>query len=170
VITVLLGLLVVAVYTDLRVGKIYNKLTLPCIAFGMTMRTAAHGLGGLADSLCGAGLVLGLFALFAPKVGIGGGDTKLMMAVGALTGLRFAAWAMLASAIAGGVLAVAVAMRHRALSKTVGDLAGRLYTSAMTGVPAGDLSGPNPVRIPYSPAIALGSLVTLLAWTRFGPA
>ena len=161
-------LLAAAVYTDLRVGKIYNKLTIPCIAIGIAMNAAAHGLQGMVDSLCGAGVVLGLFLLFAPKVGIGGGDTKLMMAVGALMGLKFAVWAMLASAVIGGAYALVTMKRRRVLEKTVRDLAARLYLTTMTGAPTGDLVGANPVRIPYSPAIALGTLATLVAFRLVG--
>jgi len=162
--TALIGLLAAAVYTDLRFGRIYNRLTLPCIALGMVLRTTAHGIEGLIGSFCGAALVLVLFALFAPRVGIGGGDVKLMMAVGALTGLEFALWTMLISAVIGGIIALVVIMRRRVVSQTVSGLAGSLYP----GVPMEVASGANQVRIPYSAAIALGTLATFLLKRRLG--
>lgn len=161
---VLIGLLITAVYTDLRFGKIYNKLTIPCAASGIALNSGQHGIEGLLQSIAGAGLVLTLFVLFAPMVGIGGGDTKLMMAVGALTGLRFAVWAMLISAVIGGILALWVVARRRMLSETARSLA----TSMYLGVPLDFNTGSSRIRFAYSPAIALGSLVTVLLGHRLG--
>jgi len=161
---IMMGLLATAVYTDLRLGKICNKLTIPCAAFGIALNAGQHGLEGLLQSIAGAGLVLTLFLLFAPMAGIGGGDTKLMMAVGALTGLRFAVWAMLISALIGGILAVVVIARRRMLSETARSLAASVYL----GVPLDVNSGSRRIRFAYSPAIALGSLVTLLLGHRLG--
>jgi prepilin peptidase CpaA len=161
---IMMGLLATAVYTDLRLGKIYNKLTIPCAAFGIALNAGQHGVEGLVQSVGGAALVVGLFVLFAPKVGIGGGDTKLMMAVGALTGLRFAVWAMLVSALIGGILALWVVARRRMLSETARSLA----TSMYLGAPLDFNTGSGSIRFAYSPAIALGSLVTLLLGHRLG--
>lgn len=160
----MMGLLATAVYTDLRFGKIYNKVTIPCAALGIALNSGQHGIMGFFQSIAGAGLVLTLFLLFAPKVGIGGGDTKLMMAVGALTGLRFAVWAMLASALVGGILALLIMARRRMLSETARNLAAGVYL----GAPLYVNPGSRRIRFAYSPAIALGSLVTLLLGHRLG--
>jgi len=148
-----------AVYTDLRYGKIYNKLTIPCMALGVALN-AARGLPGILDSLAGIGLVLVLYLLFAPAVGIGGGDTKLMMGVGALLGLKLAVWAMLFSAVIGGVLALAVMARYRALLSTTRNMAGNIFLSAALRAPVELSSGSRGIKLRYSPAIALGTLLT----------
>jgi len=154
-----------AVYTDLRWGKIYNKLTIPCMMLGVTLNAGAYGLPGLLQSLGGAALVLALFLVLAPAAGIGGGDTKLMMAVGALIGFKLIIWTMLFSALIGGVLALAVMARHRALLATTRNMAGNIYTSAVLRAHVGLSSGSRGIKFRYSPAIALGTLLTfLLKW------
>jgi len=152
---VLLG---AAIYTDLRFGKIYNKLTIPVMAVGVAL-SAARGLPGILDSLAAIGLVLVLYLFFAPAAGIGGGDAKLMMGVGALVGLKLAVWAMLFSAIIGGVLALAAMARHRALLSTTRNMAGNLYLSAVLRAPVELSSGSKGIKFRYSPAIALGTVL-----------
>ena len=58
----------------------------------------------------------------------GAGDVKLMAAVGAIVGPALVVSAFLFTAIAGGVLAVAIAMRRRRLSATLAGT-GRLITA-----------------------------------------
>jgi prepilin peptidase CpaA len=152
----------VGVYTDLRYGKIYNALTLPCMALGVTLNVGAHGLSGLFYSLGAVGLVLVLFLLFAPAAGIGGGDVKLMMAVGSLLGLKLLVWAILFSAIFGGVLALIVMLRRRALLATTRNMAGNLYMSAVLRAPVDLSTGGRGMKFRYSPAIALGTVLALL--------
>lgn len=94
----------VAAATDLARGKIYNWLTLPAIALGLVAQAAVGGLGGLLSGLAGAGVGLlaygGLFLLRA----MGGGDVKLVMALGAWGGPRFAADVALLGLVLGGLL------------------------------------------------------------------
>jgi prepilin peptidase CpaA len=105
----------VAVATDLTRGKIYNWLTLPALAAGLG---AAAWTGGAA-ALGGAalGTLVGLAAygpLFAMRV-LGGGDVKLLMALGAWGGARYAGETALISILAGGAMALAwLALRGKA--------------------------------------------------------
>ncbi len=157
---VLIALITGAVYTDVRHGKIDNKLTLTCIVLGMVMSLLSAGLHGLAQSIAGAGLIMVLYLLFAPRIGIGGGDVKLMMAVGALMGIRFAAWSLLFTAAIGGMLAVAVMIRHRALTSTLRGMFTNLLLKICIQAPV-ELAGVSRgLKLRYSPAIALGTLLT----------
>jgi len=158
-IAILAALLAGAVYTDLRFGKIYNKLTIPCMMLGVALN-AARGLPGILDSLAGIGVVLILYLLFAPAAGIGGGDAKLVMGVGALLGVKLLVWAMLFSAVIGGVLALAAMLRHRALLSTTRNMAGNVYLSAVLRAPVELSTGSRGIKFRYSPAIALGTLLT----------
>ena len=158
-IAVLVGLLGTALYTDFRYGKIYNKLTIPCMAVGITLN-AADGLPGVFQSAVGAGVVLFLFLVFAPAVGIGGGDTKLMMAVGSIIGLSLVVWTMLYSAVVGGVLALVAMARQRALLATTQNMAGNIYLKTLLWAPVELTSGSRGIKFRYSPAIALGTLLT----------
>lgn len=157
---VLLALLSgVAVYTDLRFGKIYNKLTVSCMVLGIALACINSGVVGMLGSIAAAGLVLALFLLFAPKVGIGGGDIKMMMAVGTLMGVRFVIWAMLFTAVTGGALALLVMASHGALGKTIRNMMVNLYMKITFRSPIEISSGSPGLRFRYSPAIAIGSFL-----------
>lgn len=84
----LLALTLPAAITDTRSGLIPNRLTLPALAAAPLARGIFQGPGALGLSLVGAcvcGLIpLLLFGLHA----IGGGDVKLLAAIGAVLGVR----------------------------------------------------------------------------------
>src|SRR5437868_15416979 len=83
----------------------------------------------------------------------GAGDVKMMAAVGALVGPALTVSAFLFTAIAGGVLAVAVALRRRRLGASIAGT-GRLLaapTAARTQIQATTVAS----RFAYGPAIAV---------------
>jgi prepilin peptidase CpaA len=83
---VLCGACLVAAATDVAARRIPNWLTIPMLATGLAYSTLQRGPWGLLDSLAAA-LILALpyVFLFVYARG-GGGDVKLMAAVGAWTG------------------------------------------------------------------------------------
>ncbi|UCH36156.1 MAG: prepilin peptidase [Armatimonadota bacterium] len=158
--SLMIAMLAVAVVTDLRSGKIYNKLTVPCAAAGLTLGGVAGGAAGLGDHALGAGIALGAVLMLSAVAGLGGGDAKLLIAVGALKGFHFTIWAMLLTGVFGGVLAAVWMIRRRAVRATAVNMltnllanAGGVHTDLATGSALG--------KIPYSIAIALGSLAAL---------
>ena len=105
----LAAVLCIGAWTDVRTEKIFNWLTYPAILIGLighgivggspwssgvVTHTGPGGLMDLTDSL--AGLAVGFLPMFLAwqAGGIGGGDAKLMAAVGALAGWRFVLTAM----------------------------------------------------------------------------
>ena len=166
--TILTGLTIlvvaVAVYTDVRWGKILNALTMPGIVLGLLLNSVRDGTAGLLLSIAGIGLGLGLFVLscFFGRI-IGGGDIKLLMAVGALQGPSFLLWALCYAAIIGAVLAIAVALQHGILMRKLKALFASLYLRLTYKVPMdikeSAASGP---RLPYAIAISLGTMAAML--------
>jgi prepilin peptidase CpaA len=156
----MIAMLAVAVFTDLRTGKVYNKLTVPCAVAGLVLGGIAAGLAGVADRALGAAIVLGVVVALSAVAGLGGGDAKLMIAVGALKGFHFAVWALLMTGVFGGVLALAVMLRRRAVKDTAVNMIANVLSNAggvATDMAAGSAVG----KIPYSIAIALGALAAL---------
>jgi prepilin peptidase CpaA len=146
----------VALYTDMRFGKIYNKLVFPSMVLGIVLAAGRLGMMGVFQSLEGIGLVAALYLILAPAGAFGGGDAKLFMAIGSLMGVGFVCWALAYSALIGGVMAVLIAARHRILISTA-------RNAVMSFFHAGLLSGiSGGSRFRYTPAIALGALLTCL--------
>jgi len=115
----LLLVLILCCYTDLRTQKIYNYVLLPAVLAAMLINFSTGGLGLLGNSL--AGLLAGMALLILPFVagGIGAGDVKLMGAVGAFKGPEFALMAFLAAAIAGGFFSVYLLVRQKKMMLTL---------------------------------------------------
>ena len=164
------AMVAIAVYTDVRMGKIYNGLTAPCAALGLVLNAVGGGIGsgfggvldGVTHSLLGIAVGTALFAISSIFGRIlGGGDVKLLMAVGAIQGAQFLLWTIVAMAIIGGILAVGLSLWQRSLSTTLKRMVASVTMRLFAGVPA-DVADATPTgRLPYAIPIALGSLVSL---------
>src|SRR5207247_11228898 len=100
----------VACWCDMRTRRIPNALTFGGAALGIVYSLVASGPAGLATSL--GGWFTGL-ALFMPMFLLGGmraGDGKVAAFLGAWLGPTTTLFVALYSALAGGIMAVAVAL------------------------------------------------------------
>src|SRR5208283_1033595 len=98
--------LAVATFTDLRSRRIPNWLVLPFMGAGIAVSVwfrGWHGMGQSAAGLALAALVLGVFCLMG---GMGMGDVKLYVAIGAWIGPSQLSLAMAITALAGGMMAL----------------------------------------------------------------
>ena len=145
---------------DVLTRRVPNLLTASIAASGVAL-AAAHATR-LTVPMALAGLVLGL-ALMLPGhfVGAtGAGDVKLLGAIGTLLGPAGILSAFLYTALAGGLLAVVVAVRRRRLQATVERTADLVRTGGANVAAIEHPSSNN--RFAYAPAIALGALVAAL--------
>lgn len=155
-----LVVLSVATFTDLRSRRIPNWLVFPYWLAGIVVQGVLFGWHGIGQSLAGAGIAIGVFGLFFLLGGMGAGDVKLLAAAGAWIGPKQMLFALIFTALVGGVIVViwaALGGFLLDLFKGTGDL--------MAGWKRGTLRDPevtieNPKRrkIPYAPAIAMGTL------------
>ena len=145
---------------DLRTRRVPNRLTASIAVLGLAL-AAWHATGvTVAGAL--AGLALGLLLMLPGHLigATGAGDVKLFAAIGTLLGPTHIVMAFLYTAIAGGVLAVIVAMRRRRLQETVERTAVLVRTG---GSNVGEIErGTGNNRFAYAPAIAIGALAALL--------
>ena len=172
---VLAVVLVAGSYTDLRYEKIYNWITLPAVLVGLAGHAVVGGLAGESQLQLGlSGSAAGLAAGFLPLMlawlagGIGGGDAKLMGAVGALTGWRFALAAMMYGFAVAAVMAVVVMIARRVTRSTLR----RMWWSLVLVIRARqvtDPATPKSPKIPFGLALCIGSGIALVEVLFRGP-
>lgn len=129
-------------------------MTFPAIALGLVLGAlegvpGTVGTSGLLDHVAGLILAFALtYPLWALRMGLGTGDAKFLMGVGALRGVSFFIPAALLGSIIGGVLALILIVLRR-LDPPETQQAGRLRQMMMS-------------RIPYGVALALGVIGAIL--------
>lgn len=173
---VLIGVLTLAVVSDLRHGKVPNVLVaVGTLAAGLFHIIAEPGWGILHALMPGGigpvslleGIIVGfvcLFPLYALRA-MGAGDVKLMMVVGAFLGPLQTFGAVVLTFVAGGVLALAMALWQRSFKRLAANLRFMLTTSAVNAA-TGQSAKFEPLhqtagRMPYAVAIAAGTLLQL---------
>lgn len=151
-----------AALIDLRTRRVPNFLTASLAGIGLGL--ALVGLGRVGPGAAILGSLLGLAFMLPGHVygATGAGDVKLLAAAGALLGPTDTMFAFFYTAIAGGVLAVAIAIRRRRLQQTL-DATVRLVSQNAEAV--ADIESPaSDNRFAYAPAIAIGVVLVALGW------
>lgn len=151
----------VATFTDLRTRRIPNWLVFPFFGAGVVVSCWSHGWHGLGQSLSGAGLGLLLFGIFFMLGGMGAGDVKLCAAIGAWIGPYQLMIALFLTALIGG----AIALGWAACGGFLGELfrhAGDLVFGSKQERGEAVLGNPRRRKMPYAPAIAIGTLMSFL--------
>ena len=146
---------VIATVIDIRVRRVPNVLTMSVASIGLLLAMSGRGDISLGDAL--GGLVIGLALLLPGHVlgATGAGDVKLLAAFGTLLGPAGVAGAFIRMAIAGGVIALAVAVSRRRLQETLAGTAMLVMSRGRAASVVADPAVNN--RFPYAPAIAIGA-------------
>jgi prepilin peptidase CpaA len=151
--------LAAAVVTDVRSRRIPNWLTGAIAGAGFGL---AFGGGAVTPGQAALGLAAGLLLMLPGHVigATGAGDVKLMAAIGVFLGPGQVFRAFLYAALAGGAMALAIAARRGLLTDTL------LGTTRLVTAPAATrdaiVAPGRGNRFPYGPAIAAGTLITVL--------
>src|SRR5262245_7761034 len=138
---------------------------------GVVLNVAFFGTSGLLTSV--AGLLVVMLLLVPPFAlgGIGGGDVKMMAAVGALLGPRAGLIALGAGLLLGGVIMAVHLARRQRLRETVGRVGAMAFAacSARTLEPLRvSTTAPGAITLPYSVPLALGVVGALLLRRSIG--
>jgi prepilin peptidase CpaA len=160
------AVLAVATFTDVRSRRIPNWLVLPFMAAGIGVQAWQHGWHGVAQSLEGLALGAVLFGVLFAMGGMGMGDVKLAAAIGAWIGPAQLLLALVLTGLVGGVMALAWALAGGFLAELLsgsGDLLLGWKKRGTLAHPELHLANPRARKMPYAPAIAIGTLISFLA-------
>ena len=154
-------------WLDWRFRRIPNWLTVSGFVLGLAVNTVLSGWAGLKGGLEGAGIAIAVLIVPVILRGIGAGDLKLMIALGACLGpLKFLN-VLLASIFIAGIMAIVEIVRKRRIKETFGNLAVLIRAFATFGMGAREslvtLDDPGTLRLPFGVAIALAMVVVVFA-------
>jgi prepilin peptidase CpaA len=162
-------LAVVSAVVDLAAGRVPNAITLPAIVAGLVLQPTLHGTDGLWESLGGLAAGAGPMLVCWRIGGIGGGDVKLMAAVGALTNWQFALVTLVWALVLAAVMALAVMLRRRIARRTLRRVGWSLLAAIVPGVKCQWPQDTDSPKLPFALAICLGAAAAVLdAWLK-GP-
>jgi prepilin peptidase CpaA len=153
------GLVVAAAVIDLRSRRIPNILVLPFLVLGFAVSVLAQGWNGAGQSLLGVLLAVTAMGVFCALGSMGMGDLKLCAAVGAWIGPSQLLIALVMTTLAGGVMAIGWAIAGGFLWEAL-RCSARLAVGKRKGL---TLASPTARKMPYAPAIALGTMMSFLA-------
>lgn len=142
---------------DWRFRRIPNWLTLPGLAVGFVVNGLADGWPGLKASLLGAGLGLAILLPFVLLRALGGGDWKLVGALGAFLGPGRLVEVLIGSMLVAGVMALVVIVykgRIRQSLRNMAHMLGSLVTLRLPG-PEVSLDNPESAKVPFGVAVAV---------------
>jgi prepilin peptidase CpaA len=151
-------------FCDYRSRRIPNWLTTPSTLLGLALHALLGGWRGVGTAML-AGLAAGMaFLSFYLAGGMGGGDVKLMTAVGACAGLSHVAAILIATALVGGLFAVVLALVAGRLRQTIFNVVLLLFHHGSAGLqphPELNLTSSRALRLPYGVSIGAGTAITL---------
>jgi len=156
----------VATFTDLRSRRIPNWLVLPFLPTGIVVSVWMQGWQGLEQSLSGALLGLVIYGVLFWMGGMGAGDVKLCAAIGAWVGPQQLILALVITGMVGGLMVFCWAVFGGFLKELftgAGNLAFGWRDRGGLRDPEMAMANPLKRKMPYAPAIAIGTLISFFA-------
>lgn len=158
--------LAIATFTDLRSRRIPNWLVLPFMVAGICVSGWLHGWAGIVQSLSGLALGALLLGILYLLGGMGMGDLKLCAAIGAWIGPMQLLFALVITSMAGGIMALCWAAAGGFLGELFQGSSDLIFGFAKRGFrpdPELSLSNPRARKMPYAPAIAIGTIFSFFS-------
>jgi prepilin peptidase CpaA len=165
-----LAVAIAAAIMDAQQRRIPNWLTYPAMVAGVVLRSVFYGWHGLLTAVGGCLLAGGIVFVFYTLRAMGAGDLKLLAAIGSMVGPQHTISVLLATGIAGGVLALIYVVYRGRTRATISNVGAVLKFHAWAGLqahPELNLDNPTTLRMPYGLAIAAGTLCAFItAWGK----
>ncbi len=160
---ILAGVLIAAAVCDLRRGVVYNWLTYPAIVVGLALGAAQGAAAGHAgdvffDRILGFGIGFGILFIAYLMGGMGGGDVKLMGAVGAFLGVRDTLDAVMYSLLVGVVIGLVVVVWRGQMIAVLRRLATAVRILPLPTAKMDEAVPTSTWRVPFGFAVCVGTL------------
>ncbi len=157
--------------TDFRYRKIPNWLTYPAIPLAILLHGIIAGGHAALLSLGGAAIGLGVLLPFVLLGGLGGGDWKLMGALGAFFEPRRLVPVLILTLMINGLMALALVLWKKRVGRTARNL-GRITVAMFKfRAPEAELTidHPETEKVPFGIAAAIATLLYVAAqpWVGF---
>lgn len=160
--SIIVGFVIAAAYADVRTRRIPRALTLIALVAGLLFHAVTGGFVG-ALVACGLAFVVSM-AMFSIGA-IGGGDVKLISALGAMLGLDLWGHAMGTAIVVAGFMALIEVVRHRRVRQTLHnmmEICRTLWQTNFHGHPVLNVQNSASLRSPFGVAAAIGTIVALI--------
>jgi prepilin peptidase CpaA len=163
---------VTAAVTDCWRGMIYNWLTYSAAVLAVIGHALTGGWGGSEHYMGVTSALIGLvwalpFVAAWLAGGVGGGDAKLLMAIGLIMGSPFVISVMLYGLVIAALMAIVLIILKRRLRRTLGRVGRFLWLFLARGTPADPAEEGSPM-VPLGLALALGSVAATAEWIARG--
>lgn len=158
--------LAIATVTDLQSRRIPNWLVLPFMVAGICVSGWLQGWPGIVRSLSGLALGAALLGFLYWLGGMGMGDLKLCAAIGAWIGPTQLLFALVITSMVGGIMALCWAAAGGFLGELFQGTADLIFGFTKRGLrPHSELVLSNPLtrKMPYAPAIAIGTIFSFFS-------
>jgi len=149
---------------DVRARRIPNLLTGGSMLAALLLHLWAGGWTSMAYAGLAGLLAGGATVFFFLVGGMGAGDVKLMTAAGCFVGVSALGVMLLATAMAGALFALVLAIRHGRLRHSIRNVIALLEHHQAAGIARHatiGLEGEDALRMPFAVPIAAGCMVTL---------
>ena len=149
-------------WVDWRSRRIPNWLTVSGLLVGLVTNGVLGGWPSAKAALQGAGLALVLLLPLVLLRGLGGGDWKLMGALGAMLGWQQFLRVLLVSVFIAGILALGQMVRHKRVGTTLANLWELVRGFLVFGLkphPVFSLDNPSSATLPFGVAAAFATLL-----------
>jgi prepilin peptidase CpaA len=156
---------IIAAISDALWGKIPRTLTVLALIAGLAFHAFAGGAKDFGSAAAAAFVAFGMGLTLFRLGAIGGGDVKLITALGALLGFRPWLHAMQLAVFVAGAIALVQVLRRRAVLQTLRNIAELLRNLANRGLMAHDsinVNNRSMIRAPFGVAVALGTLLSMV--------
>ena len=146
----------VSAASDAWKKKIYNWATIPAFIVGLVLAALSGGWQGLGFSLLGAFAGFMLLYFFWAAGGMGAGDVKFLMAVGAIKGPLFVFKSAVCGILVAGIVTIIWMLVRGVFFRSLKNVLIPLYTSFVSGFRVTPMPQTKSPALPFGFYLALG--------------